>query len=316
MTSPRCMLSIVASVFNSERFLKSFLENASAQTMFPEMEIVLVHNSPSWEEVAIVEDFRRRHPDHLQYVVVEREPLGASWNRGWLAGRGEYIAIWNVDDRRRPDSLERQVAALRQMPDAVLSYGDYIRVREYGAQEGERQRTQQYGSRFLRRAFPQGGAFNVYRRDLIEHVGYFDEQFKAAVDMEYSLRVAMQDLAMCRAEGLLGYFTDAGEGLSTREGALQALVERTAVQLRYAVYDKVRPEHLPAAREYRIREILNFGKWNPVQDVIPHYHAYIRGRRYLWALGSLRNSSRRVLEKAGLIKTLYALQNRYFKREI
>ena len=69
----------------------------------------------------------------------------------------------------------------------------------------------------FRRAFPHGGAFWVFRAELHGMIGYFDEQLAAGPDLELSLRIAMQKLKMGRVDGLLGYFTNEGLGLSTRD---------------------------------------------------------------------------------------------------
>ena len=317
MSASDLRLSVVTSLYKGERYLTSFFENLVAQTIFPRLELVLVHNDPTEDELALVADFERRHPGYLNHLVVRPvEPLGASWNRGWQAARGEYIAIWNVDDRRLPDSLARQVASLDESPAPVLSYGDYVEVLDYGEEAGKRRVTPAYSRRTFSRGFPQGGAFFVFRRRLVEQVGYFDEQFRVGVDFDFSVRLALAGLEMVRNQELLGYFTNVEEGLSTRDGAHRSAVERTLVQLRYGIYDKVRPEYVAQAREYRLDEILSFGEWSRLEAYVPSYRQYLESRRYLWSLGALRNGIRTIFKKLGILRVMYKLQDRFIGREV
>ncbi len=317
MTSFTPRISVVTSLFHGCRYLAGFLENLSEQTCFPDCELILVHNEPEPEELALVRGFIADYPHQVQHLVVETvESLSASWNRGCTAARGEYIAIWNVDDRRTPESLASQVQAIAPHPAAALCYGDYLEVPRYGEEAGERRETPPYAAGFFQRAFPQGGAFWLLRRMALQQVGPFDEQFRVGPDMELSLRMAVNGLEMVRAPGLLGYFTNEAKGLSTRQGAEPAAVERTAIQLRYAVYDKIRPEYQEEAYLYRIDEIQTGPDWQPLAAYWPRLRAYRRPRRVLWLAGWLRLTLRALLTRLGLLERLHEWQARVLKREV
>jgi glycosyltransferase involved in cell wall biosynthesis len=310
-------LSLITSCYKGLRYLPEFFEQVQAQTLFPQLEVVLVHNDPTPEELAVAETFKQQHPAHIQHLVVTPvEPLGASWNRGWQAARGEYVAMWNVDDRRPVDGLERQLACLDANPDCVMSYGDYVEVPQYGLAEGMLHEAPIYDQCRFSRAFPQGGAFLVWRKTLADQIGYFDEQMLIGPDFEYAVRVAVNALAMCRAAGTVGYFTNAEAGLSTRNGALKSAVERTAIQMRYAIYDKIRPQYVEAAGQFRPDEIQVFGEWQSLQRFFPQVESYRRKRSYLKVLGWLRQALRAAFNKLGLLDLIYRLQERYLKREI
>lgn len=310
-------LSVLSSVYKGNAYLPGFLENLRAQTLFPELELVIVLNESDSTEEHTVKDFSNKYPQQVQVLQVGKvETLGASWNRGWAAARAPYLAIWNIDDRRVPDSLGNQLSELEQNSDWVLSYGDYLAVSAYGKETGVQRNTPAYNASHFGRAFAQGGAFWVFRRELAEQIGFFDEQFEVAADMDLSLRIAAKGLQMGRSDGLLGYFTDAAQGLSTREGARQAKIERTAIQLRYAVFDKVDPELKEQAGKYRVDAAKSFSEWHSINEYLPNYENYVRVRQPLRLVGELRFGLRAILNKLGLLKMLYWLQNRVWKREI
>lgn len=310
-------ISVVASVYRGEKYLASFLEDLQAQTIFPELELVLILNEASPAEANTVKPFAQLFPEQIQILEVSRvESLGASWNRGWQAARAPYLAIWNIDDRREIDSLQRQLTAMETELGSMLCYGDYIAVPAYGDHNGTRREPPPYSVSHFRRAFAQGGAFWLLRKNLADRVGLFDEQFRVGVDMEYSFRIAANALPMIRCAGLLGYFTDAGQGLSTREGAHEALVERTAIQLRYGVFDKVRRELMGETGRFRLGEVLTAGEWSPLTRYFPGYNEYLARQKNLWFVGALRNGGRKLLQRIGLLAMIYRIQEKFLKREI
>lgn len=310
-------VSILTSVYNGEDYLPHFFEQVLAQTIFPELELVLVLNEPSSKEKQQAGDFAARFPEAVQMLVVPNlETLGASWNRAWRVARSPYLTVWNVDDRRVVDSLQRQLATLEQDPESMLSYGDYLTVRNYGREAGVRRHTPAYRAGHFQRAFAQGGAFWLFRGEVADQIGFFDEQFRVGADLEYSFRMAANGLPMTRCQGLLGFFTDAAQGLSTREGAGVSTVERTATQLRYGVFDKVRNEHLAGARKMRLDAIKNGDIWIPLADYLPDYGSYVKKRNPLWMVGRVRNAVRKGLRSIGLLPLLYRVQEKYLKRDI
>lgn len=310
-------ISVLTSVYRGEKYLASFLDNLQAQTIFPELELVLILNEANPGELKTAKQFGRRFPEQVQVLeVTQVESLGASWNRGWLSARAPYLAIWNIDDRREIDSLQRQLTTLEAEPDSVLCYGDYVAVPSYGERQGTRRNTPLYSVSHFRRAFAQGGAFWLLRKTVADNIGWFDEQFRVGVDMEYSFRIAANALSMSRCEGLLGYFTDAEQGLSTRQGVHEALVERTAIQLRYGVYDKVRRDLMDEARRFRLGEVQTAGKWLPLTRYVPHYSDYLARQKNLWFVGTVRNGGRKLLQKIGILPMIYRIQERFLKREI
>jgi hypothetical protein len=69
-------------------------------------------------------------------------------------------------------------------------------------------------------------------------------------------------------------------------------------------------------RGYHLGQILSFGAWHPIETYLPGYQGYIRRRQWLKWVGRLRNATRRLFRKLGILDWLYRLQDRYLKREI
>jgi glycosyltransferase involved in cell wall biosynthesis len=307
MAKPK--VSIITSCFNGEDYLSSYFENVVAQANFAEIEIVFLHNAPKVAETKIINSFVERFPDQLKYITINPvEPLGASWNRGWRSARGEYIAIWNIDDRRVPDSLARQIKTLVDFQDCALTYGDYIITSRSEYPHGRYVTTPNFNRASFLRDFHAGGAFLLFRKEVSEKIGFFDEQLRIALDFEYITRMAFFGLKMMRTEGLLGYFTDENIGLSTREGARPTMIEVTAIQLRYGIFDKIKKEFLVETSKFEISRARFFDEWYPIQSLLPGYNNFIKSRQWLWIFGNVRNFLRFVFLKIGIWKIYLKLR--------
>lgn len=310
-------VSLLTSCYKGLPYLQYYFEHVAAQTIFPQIEIVLIHNEPSAEELAITSRFKERYPEQIQHIVVSQvESLGASWNRGWQASRGKYITMWNVDDRRLDDSIEKQSDLLNLIPDCAIVYGDYVRVKEYGSIQGKFVKTPKFSRRYFSRSIPQGGAFYMWRKEIHKQIGFFDEQFVAVADLDFSIRAVLTNHKMCRVDTIIGYFTDEKVGISTRDGGHVVGVEQTVIQQRYGIFDKIRPKYLRDVGEYDIQHILNFGKWRHLTDYIPAYEKFLSNRSILRKFGIVRNFLRNIIIKIGFLDYLHRIQKRFLRRDI
>ncbi|MDH5507370.1 MAG: glycosyltransferase [Anaerolineae bacterium] len=310
-------ISIITSCYQGITYLEGYFHSIQAQSLFDQVEIVFIHNEPSEAELALVAEFKAKNPGKLNHLIVNPvEPLGASWNRGWMAAKGKYLAVANLDDRRTPNSLEAQYKALEGSTDGVLAYGDFIRVPEYGMERGQYIHTPKFSKKTFSRAFPMAGAFFMWRKDLAEKVGYFDEQLKVGIDTDFIIRTALNDQKMCRTDTLLGYFLFARKGLSTRENSLGSTIDRTAIQLRYGIYDRVRPEYSDQAKAYDLDHVLQFGEWQPVVKYLPNGEGFYKNKAVLWKIGKIRNTLRAAFRRLGLLDLIYQVQQRLIRRDI
>lgn len=206
-------VSIITSLYDGEKYLNGFFENLSQISNIKETELLIIHNSPSITELSIIENWKLEIP-HFEHIVVEREGLYRSWNRGIAAASGDYVAMWSVDDRRVPDSLEKQAQLLDENNDCMIVSGHYYKVFNYGDIKGYLKKDNVKYSRLNSIPKFNNGCFLMWRKKIHSEIGYFDEQFKISGDREFWYRVTKNYKAMT-CERLLGYYLrDSNEGIS------------------------------------------------------------------------------------------------------
>lgn len=285
-------ISTITSCYKMERYLPLFLEQLPLQTMFDSLQVVLDHNQPTSGEIQLVEAFLQKYPGKIKHIVRENVvPLYTAWNNCVKEADADILAVWNVDDLRTPDSLERQYLAL-QDPEVGVAYGGFHVVRTFGECEGYFLDCAGFSQAEHTRTM-RAGPFFMFRKSLCETAGYFDEQFKSSADYDFCVRLALQTKFQ-HVPANLGYYLNEGLGLSTRPNSPQPL-EDVAIALRYGIYDKVDYALLPRANAYVVPNLLSQGKWSPVSSLVPHYDALLeaRGRTVLECIGNYYLHERR-----------------------
>jgi len=265
-------ISVITSLYNCEKYLKSFLKYVYNLSNINDIELILIHNEPKINELEIIKFYKQTFINRLNHHIVEkRENLYASWNRGINLAKGKYIAIWNVDDIRTTQSLEMQAITLDNNNDTYFTYGDQIEVMKYGDFIGSNIVYPEYSANpkvFLKRYLC--GCFPMWKKEVHSKIGYFDEQFKSAGDFDFCIRLARAFKGK-KTQGNLGYYL-ASSGIS-KTGRINN-TERTLVEIRYGQFYKINFIFLiMALRKYKVFSI----RWyNNIYSINDYYDNFIK----------------------------------------
>lgn len=179
--------SIIITTHNRPHLLPRAVESARASGS--DVEIVVVDDASSDDTANVCARL-----SGINYVRVERnQRVAGARNIGLVASHGQYLTFLDDDDTRLAGSLEAQIAALDQEPQAGLIYGQAI----WGNQEGEPQ------NRFYPMQCPQGDVFwklltqnfipcgtAVFRRSCLARVGLLDQDIPGLDDWDLWVRIA------------------------------------------------------------------------------------------------------------------------------
>jgi GT2 family glycosyltransferase len=187
----RCVkASIIIVNWNGEAHLPDCLESLNAQT-FKDFETILVDNGSSDGSLEFVDN-------HYPWVKTVALPANLGFaggnNAGFPYASGEYIIVLNNDTEAEPTWLEELIRAADENPTAgmvasrICSYDDHniidslgVKVCSDGMSRGGF-RLQRFTDLALGKTeeilLPSACAA-LYRRQMIEAVGFFDEDFFA-----------------------------------------------------------------------------------------------------------------------------------------
>ncbi len=182
------------------------LDSVCAQTLAVDEIIVIDDGSSDETEAAL----RGRDDHRLRYHWQANAGVSAARNRGMSLARGRYIALLDSDDTWLPDKTRLQCEFLQARPDYGLVLCDVTRVddaqrdidvfrrREVIREDGWVLRWILHNPSFV-------PASAMFRREVFEDIGGFDESLRTAEDIDYHLRIARRwkvgvvDIALVRA---------------------------------------------------------------------------------------------------------------------
>jgi len=179
--------SIIIATHSRPQQLPRAVESARAAGR--EVEIVVVDDASSDETAEVC-----RSLSGINYVRLDRnQRVAGARNVGLVASRGKYLSFLDDDDTRLPGSLDAQLEALDQEPQAGLIYGQAI----LGDHEGKPERNSYPADcpqgdifwKLLSRNFIPCGSV-VFRRSCLSSLGLLDDSIPGLDDWDLWVRIA------------------------------------------------------------------------------------------------------------------------------
>ena len=203
MSSPT--VAILVRTKDRPRFLSRALENI-AQQAFTDYTVCVINDGGDEQATrAVIEasplgllGSNAQDSSRVQLLTTAGDNMEAASNAGLAATTSEYVAIHDDDDLWAPEFLERTVAALEESG-ALMCTTRVVERYERENADGEFEVYEErifhdglpgMGLQFLfrtNRAVPIG---ILYRRNLHELVGFYDESLPVVGDWEFNMRAA------------------------------------------------------------------------------------------------------------------------------
>jgi len=201
-------------VYNIAAFVRAAVGSVLSQTC-ADLELIIIDDGSTDStagEIAEIDDPR------IVFRPVEHGGLPQARNTAAGAAHGRYIAFLDGDDLWVPGILQRQVEFLEANPSAVLSFTSMKMIDEYGQDLGRSIQgwsgTLDFSELLTEDLIGTGAV--VMRRELLDTVGFFDEELERGSDHDYWLRVAL-----AYPTGIFG-FPEVGLLYRQRAGQLSA----------------------------------------------------------------------------------------------
>ncbi|HET7478838.1 MAG TPA: glycosyltransferase family 2 protein [Rubrobacteraceae bacterium] len=197
-------VSVVIPNWNGAKFLGVCLSSLHSQS-FEDFETILVDNGSTDGSVEFV---KSNFPEVRVYALEDNHGFSVAANAGIEASGTEYVALLNNDTETVPGWLEALVRSAEAHPEAGLfasklvdfhnrrfldGAGDAIRLSglPYRLGHGERDRGQFDEISYV---FGACAAAAMYRRKMLDEIGFFDEDFVSyCEDGDVSFRAQLAD---------------------------------------------------------------------------------------------------------------------------
>lgn len=191
-------ISVLTTLFNHERFIRTTLESALAQTLAP-TEIIVLDDASTDGSLAAAREIK----DLAIRVLSSPVNLGgANTMKALAACSGDLVAILNSDDLWAPDKLEKQQAHLASSPRTGVVFTHVTTIDEHSnpwSSDGRSRKPFAFRNRsrhdWLRHLFLNGNPFcassALVRKECFERLGPFDGSYIQLQDMDMWIRAAV-----------------------------------------------------------------------------------------------------------------------------
>lgn len=112
------MISVIVPVYNGERFLRRCLDSITSQTVFEELEVIVVDDGSDDASPEIIDEYAEAYSS-ITGLHIRNRGVSNARNRGMDLASGAYLAFVDADDYLEPDCFETLLAEAEKGYDIV-----------------------------------------------------------------------------------------------------------------------------------------------------------------------------------------------------
>lgn len=184
------LFSIVTVCYNSQETIRQTLQSVCSQR-FIDYEYIIVDGASSDSTMDIVRSYEPRFEGRLTFISEPDTGIYNAFNKGCKRAKGKYIWIVNSDDFLEEYALEKIAEFLKSnnQKEKFVVIGDI----NYIDKQGLSLKVLKATTEKVKRAYKKDEMVNhpatIVPRDIYEKLGYYDERFRIAADMDWFHRV-------------------------------------------------------------------------------------------------------------------------------
>ena len=211
-------VSVIMPAYNVAPYIGDALASVLAQT-FSDFEVVVTDDGSTDDTAAVVAPFAARDP-RVRLLQKPNGGLSSARNHALRHAAGGTFALLDSDDLWDPGFLEAQIAILRARPEVAIVTGN---ARFLGGPRDGRPARPSPDSRpepSLASILEDEQAIfimSVFRREVYETIGVFDESMRTNEDYDYWLRAAAAGFRFARQDRPLAQYRVRNDSLSASE---------------------------------------------------------------------------------------------------
>ncbi len=193
----KCCISVIVSTYASEEFIDECLQDLSSQTILDCMEIIIVDANSPENEKDIIFNYQKKFENIVYIKTATRINVYEAWNIAIKCSSGKYITPFSTNDRLKKDAYEVMLRALENNDNVALVYGDsYVtdtpHENFYNFTPSVKKEHFVWPAKYsfetlLTKALI--GPHPMWRKDVHDDIGYFDERYSAWGDQDFFLRL-------------------------------------------------------------------------------------------------------------------------------
>lgn len=188
------MISVIIPTYNRSSFLAEAIQSVLDQEYFQPLlsyssfEILVVDDGSTDNTKELMASFK----DKVKYRFQKHKGVSAARNLGLGLAKGEYITFLDSDDLWKKEKIGVQMSFMKAFPKAKVCYTEEIWIRK-GVAVNPKKKHKKYSGWIFDKALPLcliSLSSTLFRREVFEEIGKFDENLPACEDYDFSIRFA------------------------------------------------------------------------------------------------------------------------------
>lgn len=226
MNNYKC--SLFCSFYKGSKFIEGYLKNVYEQSLFQDIEFIFLDcASPENEGFEYLQYLIE---PNIKYHRLEKDPgLYAAWNIAVDLCSAPIIGNWNIDDRKSRDGIEIMLNQFNKDPDLDILYGfTYIsRIANETYYDNSFKEIYPYLPHSLKNLLSNNSphCMPLWKKNLHDKFGYFDESYKTAADGDFWLRCAVNGAKIELVNHPVGLYYENPTGRSTNPETLSEMIQ-------------------------------------------------------------------------------------------
>jgi len=191
------MVSAIIVTYNRKSFLKEAIDSVLAQSYFHKFpldwELIIVDDGSTDGTSKLVEDYQLSQ-NNIHYYFLEHGGVSRARNFGIKKAKGKFIGFLDSDDLWLKDKIQIQLSYLKAFPQAKFCLTEEIWIRN-NRRVNQGLKHKKYSGWILEKVLPLcllSLSSSLFRRNLFEEIGPFDENFPVCEDYDLGLRIALR----------------------------------------------------------------------------------------------------------------------------
>jgi glycosyltransferase involved in cell wall biosynthesis len=222
------LVSVVMAVYNGERYLKPTIESTLNQT-FKNFEFVIVNDASTDRTMEIINSYD--DPRIKLYNNEKNIGQTKSLNVGLNAAKGKYIARIDAGDVSMPERLEKQLAFMEKNKEVSVLGTSAFRYDESGRIIDVVHMPKSPKGRLQRIFFasPLVHISVLMKRDIIENIGGYNEEYDVLADYELWSRLTKKGYGLSNLKQILAGYLVSPESFGSKHSMGKSLLEASRI---------------------------------------------------------------------------------------
>ncbi len=207
------LVSIIIPTYNSSKFIYRTVESVLNQT-YDNFELIIIDDASSDNTVSIIKEFIKKDK-RIRLIERDKNSGGPAkpTNEGLKKAKGDFIAFLDADDHWLPDKLKKQMEVLRSANEnvgAVVCMALLVFSDRYSAPQFSYPLDGNVLKATLCAQFFFNFSILLMKKEVLDKVGFLDENFRLAADQDYFIRISRNTSFIFLSQELVKYSMHSG----------------------------------------------------------------------------------------------------------